>query len=91
MVTQLLRSFGKHNTAFGTKDKEKVNLLLTKAELEFELQRESNAELLMQCMIYRLDFDPMTNGQKLSEQLWDYMVKQQHWLQTIRVVFGKAV
>jgi hypothetical protein len=42
-------------------------------------------------VIYRLDFDPMTNGQKLSEQLWDYMVKQQHWLQTIRVVFGKAV
>jgi hypothetical protein len=34
----------------------------------------------MQAMINTLDkFDPMTNGQKLSGQLWDYMVKQ-HWL-----------
>jgi hypothetical protein len=35
----------------------------------------------MQAMINTawISFDPMTNGQKLSEQLWDYMVKQQHW------------
>jgi 3-dehydroquinate dehydratase len=50
----LLRSFGKHDS-FGTKDKEKVNLLLTKAQnaLSLELAKDqSNAELLvMQAMI----------------------------------------
>jgi hypothetical protein len=31
----------------------------------------------------------MTNGQKLSGQLWDYMVKQ-HWLKQSEGRFGKA-
>jgi hypothetical protein len=32
----------------------------------------------------------MTNGQKLSGQLWDYMVKTAALAQTIEFVFGKA-
>lgn len=59
-------------TAFGTKDKEKINLLLSKAQnaLDVEMIKDqNNAELyVMQAMINTawIVFDPMTNGQKLS-------------------------
>ena len=59
-------------TAFGTKDKEKITLLLTKAQnaLDVEMGKDqNNAELyVMQAMINTawIVFDPMTNGQKLS-------------------------
>jgi len=59
-------------TAFATKDKEKINLLLSKAQnaLDVEMGKDqNNAELyVMQAMINTawIVFDPMTNGQKLS-------------------------
>lgn len=59
-------------TAFGTKDKEKINLLLSKAQnaLDVEMIKDQkNAELcVMQAMINTawIVFDPMNNGQKLS-------------------------
>jgi len=59
-------------TAFGTKDKEKINVLLSKAQnaLDVEMIKDqNNAELyVIQAMINTawIVFDPMTNGQKLS-------------------------
>lgn len=58
--------------AFGTKDNEKINSLLSKAQnaLEVEIIKEqNNAELyVLQAMINTawIVFDPMTYGQKLS-------------------------
>lgn len=59
-------------SAFGTKDKEKINSLLSKAQnaLDVEMIKDqNNAELyVMQAMINTawIVYDPMTNGQKLS-------------------------
>ncbi len=58
--------------AFQTKDKEKVNALLTKAQIaqdRAEIISQDNPELMvMQAMIHTawIAFDPMTNAMKLS-------------------------
>ncbi|MBU0940525.1 MAG: hypothetical protein KKD36_03715 [Bacteroidetes bacterium] len=84
-------------TAFGTKGKEKVTLLLTKAQnaLSLELAKdETNAELLvMQAMINTawISFDPMTNGQKLSGATMGLYGKAEALApNNPRVIFGKA-
>jgi hypothetical protein len=84
-------------TAFGIKDKEQIDLLLTKAQnaLDVELiKTPNNAELLvMQAMIHTawIAFDPMTNGQKLSGTVMELYAKAQAIApENPRVVFGKA-
>ena len=84
-------------TAFGTKDKEQISLLLDKAQnaLDIELiKTPSNAELLiMQAMIHTawIAFDPMTNGQKLSGTVMELYAKAQVIApENPRAVFGKA-
>jgi len=84
-------------TAFQTKDKEQIDLLLTKAQnaLDVELIKDpNNAELLvMQAMIHTawIAFDPMTNGQKLSGTVMElYSKAQAIEPQNPRAVFGKA-
>ncbi|TDE51058.1 hypothetical protein [Flavobacterium sp. GT3P67] len=84
-------------TAFRTKDKEQMNLLLTKAQnsLDTEMGKNpNNAELLvMQAMIHTawIAFDPMTNGQKLSGTVMELYGKAQAIApENPRVVFGKA-
>ena len=84
-------------SAFGTKDKDKINLLLTKAQnaLDTEMVKDqNNAELLvLQAMIYTawVAFDPMTNGQKLSGKVMELYGKAQVIApENPRVVFGKA-
>ena len=83
--------------AFGTKDKEKMDLLLTKAQnsLDVELiKNPNNAELLViQEMIHTawITFDPMTNGQKLSGTVMELYSKAQVIApENPRAVFGKA-
>ncbi len=83
--------------AFGTKDKEKINALLTKAQevLDIEtVKNPNNAELLvMQAMIHTawIAYDPMTNGQKLSGKVMEiYAQAEAIAPQNPRVVFGKA-
>jgi len=84
-------------SAFQTKDKEQINLLLTKAQnaLDIELMKTpNNAELLvMQAMIHTawIAFDPMTNGQKLSGKVMELYAKAQAIApENPRVIFGKA-
>jgi len=84
-------------TAFGTKDKEQMNLLLTKAQnaLDVELiKNPNNAELLViQAMIHTawISFDPMTNGPKLSGTVMGLYGKAQAIApENPRVIFGKA-
>ena len=84
-------------TAFGTKDKEQISLLLNKAQcaLDVELiKTPNNAELLvMQAMIHTawITFDPMTNGQKLSATVMGLYAKAQAIApENPRVIFGKA-
>lgn len=84
-------------TAFGTKDKEQMDLLLTKAQnaLDIELiKTPNNAELLVvQAMIHTawIAFDPKTNGQKLSGTVMELYAKAQAIApENPRVVFGKA-
>ena len=84
-------------TAFGTKDKEQIDLLLTKAQnaLDVELiKTPNNAELLvMQAMIHTawIAFDPMTNGQKLSGKVMEIYGKAQAIApENPRVILGKA-
>lgn len=84
-------------TAFGTKDKDQINALLTKAQtaLDVELTKQpNNAELLvMQAMIHTawIAFDPMTNGMKLSGKVMEIYGKAEAIAPTNpRVVFGKA-
>ncbi len=84
-------------TAFGTKDKEQMNLLLTKAQnaLDVELVKNpNNAELLVvQAMIHTawIAFDPMTNGQKLSGKVMALYEKAKAIApENPRVVFEKA-
>ncbi len=84
-------------TAFGTKDKEQISLLLDKAQnsLDVELiKNPNNAELLViQAMIHTawITFDPMTNGQKLSGTVMELYGKAQAIApENPRAVFGKA-
>lgn len=84
-------------TAFGTKDKEQISLLLDKAQkaLDIELiKNPNNAELLVvRAMIHTawIAFDPMTNGQKLSATVMGLYGKAQAIApENPRVVFGKA-
>ena len=83
--------------AFRTKDKDQMNLLLSKAQksLDVEMNKNpNNAELLvMQAMIHTawIAFDPMTNGQKLSGTVMELYGKAQTIApENPRVVFGKA-
>ncbi|MFN3755317.1 MAG: hypothetical protein ACK4RM_00025 [Flavobacterium sp.] len=70
-------------TAFGTTEKNQVDALLNKAQaaLEVELKKQPNhTELLvMQAMIYTawINFDPMTNGVKLSGKVMEIYSKAQ--------------
>ena len=84
-------------TAFETKDKEQISLLLTKAQnaLDVELiKNPNNAELLViQAMIHTawISFDPMTNGPKLSGTVMGLYGKAQAIApENPRVIFGKA-
>jgi hypothetical protein len=83
--------------AFQTKDKEKINALLTKAQtaLDIELAKSpNNAELLvMQAMIHTgwIAFDPMTYGMTLSGKVAELYTKAQIIApENPRVVFCKA-
>lgn len=66
--------------AFGTKDKEAVSAMLTKAQnaLDIEMIKDTNNPeiLVMQAMIHTawIAFDPMTNGQKLSGKVMELYV-----------------
>jgi hypothetical protein len=84
-------------TAFGTKDREQVNALLTKAQnaLDTELAKTpDNPELLvMQAMIHTawIAFDPAVNGMKLSGKVMELYTKAQIIApNNPRVVFCKA-
>jgi hypothetical protein len=84
-------------TSFGTKDKETVNALLTKAQdaLDTEMVKNpDNAEILvMQAMIYTgwVAFDPMTYGMTLSPKVMEMYGKAEKIApDNPRVVFGKA-
>lgn len=84
-------------TAFATKDKSQMDVLLNKAQsaLDVEMAKDqNNAELLvMQAMIHTawVAFDPMTNGQKLSGKVMELYGKAQAIApENPRVVFGKA-
>lgn len=83
--------------AFGTKDSNQMNLLLTKAQnsLDIEMAKNpNNPELLvMQAMVHTawIAFDPMTNGQKLSGKVMELYGKAEAIApENPRVVFGKA-
>lgn len=84
-------------TAFGTKDKEQISLLLDKAQnaLDVELiKAPNNPELLvMQAMIHTawIVYDPMTNGQKLSGTVMELYGKAEAIApENPRVIIGKA-
>jgi tetratricopeptide (TPR) repeat protein len=84
-------------SAFGTKDKEQIKLLLSKAQsaLDVEIGKDqNNAELyVMQAMINTawIVYDPMTNGQKLSAPTIELYNKALAIApNNPRVVFGKA-
>ena len=84
-------------SSFGTKDKERVSALLTKAQdaLDIELAKDpNNVELMvMQAMIHTgwIAFDPMTYGMTLSSKVMELYTKAQIIAPTNpRVVFCKA-
>ena len=84
-------------SAFKTKDKDQMTLLLSKAQkaLDIEMDKNpNNAELLVvQAMIYTawIAFDPMTNGQKLSGKVMELYGKAQAIApENPRVVYNKA-
>lgn len=84
-------------TAFRTKDKEEIKLLLSKAQsaLDVEMGKDqNNAELyVMQAMINTawIVYDPMTYGQKLSAPTMVLYGKAEALApNNPRVVFGKA-
>ncbi len=85
------------NAAFATKDKERISLLLDKAQkaLDVEMDKNpNNAELLVvQAMIHTawIAFDPMTNGQKLAGPVMELYGKAKSIApENPRVVFCKA-
>ena len=84
-------------TAFTTKDKDQMTLLLDKAQKALDLEMDknpNNAELLViQAMIHTawIAFDPMTNGQKLSGKVMELYGKAQAIApENPRVIFNKA-
>ena len=84
-------------SAFATKDKEKINLLLSKAQNALDIamdKDQNNAELyVMQAMINTawIVYDPMTNGQKLSGPTMELYAKAEAVApNNPRVVFSKA-
>lgn len=84
-------------TSFETKDKEKVNALLNKAQsaIDTEMAKDpNNAELLvLQALTYTawIAFDPMTNGMKLSSKVMELYGKAGAIApENPRVVYGKA-
>ena len=84
-------------TAFGTKDKDQMNSLLSKAQSALDIEMikdQKNAELyVMQAMINTawIVFDPMTNGMKLSGKTMEMYTKAEALApENPRVVFGKA-
>jgi hypothetical protein len=90
-------AFVNTTTAFETKDKQQMDLLLTKAQnaLDIELiKNPSNAELLViQAMIHTawISSDPMTYGAKLSGKVMELYGKAQAIApENPRVIFGKA-
>jgi hypothetical protein len=90
-------AFVNASTAFKTKDKNQMNLLLSKAQkvLDVEMDKNpNNAELIViQAMIHTawISFDPMTNGQKLSGKVMALYGKAQAIApENPRVVFSKA-
>ena len=83
--------------AFQTKDKQTINLLLTKAQaaLDIETAKDANNVELMvvQCMIHTawIVYDPMTNGMKLSPVVNGIYTKAGFLApNNPRVMFGKA-
>ena len=84
-------------SSFGSKDKDEVNALLTKAQtaLDVEMIKDSNNPelLIVQAMIYTgwVAFDPMTNGMKYSGKIIELYSKAQAIApENPRAVFGKA-
>ncbi len=84
-------------SSFGSKDKETVNALLTKAQTALDVEmikNPNNAELLvLQAMIYTgwVAFDPMSNGMKYSGKIIQlYSQAQEIAPENPRAVFGKA-
>ena len=85
------------SSSFGTKDKETVNALLTKAQnaLDVEMVKDpNNAEILvMQAMIYTgwVAFDPMTYAMQYSGKVMEMYNKAEAIApENPRVVSGKA-
>ncbi len=84
-------------TAFETKDKQQMELLLTKAQNAIDLEmikNPINSELIViQAMIHTawIASDPMTNGAKLSGTVMELYSKAQAIApENPRVIFGKA-
>jgi len=84
-------------SSFETKDKEKVNALLTKAQnaIDIEMAKDpNNPELLvLQALTYTgwIAFDPMTNGMKYSPKVMELYGKAESIApENPRVVYGKA-
>jgi len=84
-------------TAFETKDKQQMDLLLTKAQNALDLEmikNPINSELIViQAMIHTawIASDPMTNGAKLSGTVMELYGKAQAIApENPRVIFGKA-
>jgi hypothetical protein len=83
--------------AFGEKDKDKMNGMITKAQaaIEIELAKDANNPeiLAMQAMVYTalISADPMTNGMKFSGKVMEIYAKAYAIApKNPRVVFGKA-
>lgn len=83
--------------SFKTKDKEKINALLTKAQSVLDIETvkyPKNVELMVaQAMIHTawIVYDPMTNGMRLSSTIMGIYTKAQFLApENPRVVFGKA-
>lgn len=84
-------------SAFQTKDKEKINTLLTKAQSNLDIEMAKNPNnpelLVMQAMIHTgwIAFDPMTYGMTLSGKVAELYAKAEAIApENPRVVFCKA-
>jgi hypothetical protein len=90
-------AFVNASTAFKTKDKNQMNLLLSKSQKALDIEMDKNPNnvelLVIQAMIHTawISFDPMTNGQKLSGKVMELYGKAQAIApENPRVVFSKA-
>jgi hypothetical protein len=90
-------AFVNTTTAFGVKEKDEIDLLLTKAQKLVDLEmtkNPNNVELIvLQAMIHTawITFDPMTNGAKLSPVVMQLYGKAQAIApENPRAIFGKA-